>query len=152
MREKKHERKCRGTSRGMGRNVKKSHGEAGKDRKPFSQSRGNRKRPFCGRQQNGFGQEARESGKRQGTENGPAGKNRGKTQTVRNFRTVQKIKAQTGAGADKPKKRREKLSRTEETGQTPACFLSAGAGEWGEGEEKRHAGGHDARRAIGHSI
>ena len=136
MREKKHERKCRGTSRGMGRNVKKSHGEAGKDRKPFSQGRGNRKRPFCGRQQNGFRPEARESGKRQGIEAGQPGRTGEKHKRFGISGLFKKNKGSNRSGSRQTEETEKKPSKTGETGQTPVCFLSAGAGKWGEGEEK----------------
>ncbi len=152
MREKKHERKCRGTSRGMGRNVKKSHGEAGKDRKPFSQGRGNRKRPFCGRQQNGFRPEARESGKRQGIEAGQPGRTGEKHKRFGISGLFKKIKAKTGAGADKPKKRRKSHPKREKQDKRQYVFFQRERANGAREKKKHHAGGHGARRDMGHSV
>lgn len=83
-----------------------------------------------------------------------AGRN-GETEEITNgseFSDGSKIQAKTGAGANKPKKRRKKLSKTGETERSPTCFLPAGAGAPCGAKKKRHAGGHDARRAIGHSV
>lgn len=152
MREKKHERKYRGTSRGMGRDVKKSHSGAGKSQKPFSLGNGNKKRPFCGRPQNVFRPKAREHGKRQGVETRQPGRTGKNTNGSEFSDGLKKYRPKLEREPTNQRNEEKSYQKRGKQDEHPHVFSQRERANGARAKKKRHAGEHDARQAIGHSV
>lgn len=138
--------------RGMGRNVKKSHKSRGKTQKTILAGEPKWEKSILRTPAKWF---QAGSARIRGTVRHRKRDRRaepGENTNGSEFPDCSKNKGSNRSGSRQTEETEKKLSKTGETGQTPACFLSVGAGAPCGAKEKHHAGGHDARRAIGHSV
>lgn len=142
-----------GNQQGHGQGCEKSHKSCGETQKTIFQGNKNEERSFCKRRQNDLSGKNKKRSYNGENKNKPEWAEPGKNTNGSEFsRTIRKHRLKL---EKKTTNRRNEEKSYQERGKQdkhPQAFSKRERANGARAKKKRHAGGHDARRAIGHSV